>query len=95
MFKKIIVISLLLGSVILTGCSNNKKELELLKQQNDLLQKQVNEQEIQNDFFTKQTECKNICEKIYEEDKKQLPNDTVLNPTYVYNQEKNACFYAG
>ena len=39
--KKIILTSLLIWSIILAGCSNNKQELELLRQQNDLLKRQI------------------------------------------------------
>lgn len=46
-------------------------------------------------LFSKQTECKKLCENLYEEDKKQLNDSSVFNPIYAYNENKNACFYSG
>lgn len=53
------------------------------------------EQEKQDYLFKKQTECKNICEKLYEDEKKSFGADSILNPRYAYNENKNTCFYAG
>jgi hypothetical protein len=53
------------------------------------------EQERQAFLFDKQTECKNICEKLYLDDKNSLSDSSVFNPQYSYNENKNACFYAG
>jgi hypothetical protein len=48
-------------------------------------------------LFQKQTECMQICQVLYEDDKKSLPEpkNSVFNPRYVYNENKNACFYSG
>jgi hypothetical protein len=51
--------------------------------------------ETQAFLFEKQTECKEVCEKLYEEDKKTFSENSVFNPRYSYNQNKNACFYSG
>lgn len=53
------------------------------------------EQEKQAFLFNKQTECKNICESLYLDDKNSLSYSTVFNPQYAYNEDKNACFYSG
>lgn len=53
------------------------------------------EQEKQSFLFEKQTECKKVCQSIYENDKKSLPNSSILDPQYVYNENRNACFYSG
>lgn len=54
-------------------------------------------QERQTFLFNKQTECKNICEKIYQDEKNSLTDDKImiLDPQYSYNENKNACFYSG
>ena len=46
-------------------------------------------------IFDKQTECKNICESLYLDDKDSLSDYSVLTPEYGYNEERNACFYSG
>jgi hypothetical protein len=53
------------------------------------------DQEKQVFLFTKQTECTNICERLYLDDKNSLPNSIVLNPEYAYNENENTCFYSG
>lgn len=53
------------------------------------------QQDKQTFLFNKQTECKNICEKLYQDDKDSLPANSVFNPQYTYNESKNACFYSG
>lgn len=59
-------------------------------------QKQVELKQAKQVFlFSKQTECKNICEKLYEDDKKSLSDSSIFNPVYSYNSNKNACFYSG
>lgn len=52
-------------------------------------------QEKKTFLFEKQTECKNICENLYQDDKDSLSDSTVFNPQYAYNEGKNACFYSG
>jgi outer membrane murein-binding lipoprotein Lpp len=57
--KKIVLISLLLSGVVLAGCGNNQ-ETELLKQQNALLQSQLqqNTEQVQQDKnFEKNLKC--------------------------------------
>lgn len=55
-----------------------------------------NEQRKQAFLFEKQTECKNICEKLYEDDKDAFGDTSaVMVPRYAYNENKNACFYSG
>ena len=46
-------------------------------------------------LFNKKTECKNICDDLYLNDKSELPEDSVFNPTYAYNESMNSCFYSG
>lgn len=46
-------------------------------------------------LFNKQTECKNICENLYQDDKKSLSDTSVFNPRFAYNENKNTCFYSG
>lgn len=53
------------------------------------------EQTKQTFLFSKQTECMKICQDLYEDDKKSLSENTVFNPRYAYNENKNACFYSG
>ena len=54
-----------------------------------------NEQKKQAFLFEKQTECRNICDKLYKDDKEALGDTSVMNPRYTYNENKNACFYSG
>lgn len=49
----------------------------------------------QNFIFNKQRECRNICETIYKIEEKSLPDGTMFNPQYFYNEEKNTCYYSG
>lgn len=42
--KKLIVLSAILWLAVLAGCTNNTKELDLLKAQNALLQQQIDQQ---------------------------------------------------
>lgn len=53
------------------------------------------EQTKQAFLFSKQTECMKICQNLYKDDKKSLSENTVFNPRYTYNENKNACFYSG
>lgn len=52
-------------------------------------------QEKQTFVFGKQTECMKICQNLYENDKKTLQENIVLNPRYTYNESRNSCFYSG
>jgi hypothetical protein len=52
-------------------------------------------QDRQTFLFNKQTECRKICEKLYQEDVASLSDNSVFNPRYAYNENKNACFYSG
>lgn len=55
------------------------------------------EREHQTFLFNKQTECRNICEKLHQQTIIDFPEKegyTVLNPKYFYNEIKNACFYS-
>ncbi|MFA6533988.1 MAG: hypothetical protein WCT37_02330 [Patescibacteria group bacterium] len=49
----------------------------------------------QNFIFNKQKECHDICEAIYKMEVESLPDGTVMNPKYIYNEDKNACYYSG
>ncbi len=79
--KNTLLISLLL-SFILFGCASNTTTIFKSSMTNE-------------EIFQKKTECRDICKTLYEEDKKVLPNNTVMNPQYAYNEQENACFYAG
>ena len=52
-------------------------------------------QERQAFLFSKKTECMKICQSLFEDDRSSLPENTVFNPQYAYNEAKNACFYSG
>jgi len=58
-------------------------------------QKAETEQKRQSFLFEKQSECKNICEKLYLKDIKDLSDSSVLNPSYAYNEKQNVCYYSG
>lgn len=58
-------------------------------------QKTQTEQKRQAFLFDKQTECKKICDDLYQNDVKSFSETTVFNPQYAYNDSKNACFYSG
>lgn len=46
-------------------------------------------------IFSKKTDCKNICETLYESDVNSFSKNQVFNPRYTYNQNQNTCFYSG
>lgn len=72
---KAVLIFLLLFSIVIWGCSNDKQEIKILKEQNILLQKQINEKNDnkKEEFFEKAKECwsyYNSAKKIIEDDLK-------------------------
>jgi hypothetical protein len=86
MFKKVIVISLLLGSVVLTGCNKNKEEIELLKQQNALLQEQINQKPFNDNLFNKRQECNKYSNSLQQ----KHPTASI---SVFYSPYKNSCIY--
>lgn len=53
----------------------------------------IQTQEQQEFLFRKQSECKQICEKIYHEDRTDN-QVTLFVPNYAYNKNLNTCFYS-
>ncbi len=92
--KKLLLISVLLFGTILAGCTNNKQELELLKQQNDLLQQQLSDQQKPiekqpNDNFKKSQECEKYSDELF-----QLMNKSRWEELVVfYSSTLNTCIY--
>lgn len=55
---------------------------------------QDNGEENKQFLFEKQTECMEICSKMHSSIEEKNENILTLNPEYIFNQEKNACFYS-
>lgn len=86
--RKLLIIGILFWLFILTGCSNNKQELEQLKQQNLLLQQQIDQKQSSDNLFNKRQECNK-----YEESLQQKWGGTDVSVSVFYSPYKNSCVY--
>ena len=80
--KKLIFI---LSILLLVGCTPPTVEQEMPEVESDLEQKEF--------LFKKKGECWEICEPLYQEDVKSLPNEPLFSPRYYYSKEDNTCYY--
>lgn len=92
--KKILIASVLLFGILLTGCSNNKQETELLEQQNDLLKQQVSNQQKNienqsNDDFKKRQDCEKYSNEIAQSMNKKWWEELIV----FYSPNLNTCVY--
>lgn len=90
--KKSFLLFLLLSVIFLCGCSNNQQEVELLKQQNSMLQQQVEqqqqiEQQKQADAtnFSDYSDCVSIAQEEYYAKKDTYCRNLFNNLENMYN----------